>query len=495
MFETCSGDTIHKTNSLIKSYISCYNQHYPQVINSFSLLTDRRIIDIFMSLDITTLWNNCLEEVKKEVTLGHFNTWFKNTVPLKEEDGIIFIGVPNDFIKEWMVTKYQKMILKNLVSSADNIRGVEFTISRVVPREQPQEVSEVQKKSELPMHDIYVNRDDNLNPRYTFDKFIVGGFNELAYAAAQAVVKNPGQAYNPLFIYGASGLGKTHLIQAIGNEVKKIYPDKKVIYTTLERFMNDYVSSVQNSRAVPFREKYRKFDFLIIDDIQFISGKDGTQSELFHLFNTLYEQGKNIIFSSDKHPNHIIGLEDRLKTRFNAGMTIDIQEPDLESRMAIIKGKTSMQDIPLEPEVLSYIASSITGSIRELEGILNIIKMHSEMKQKPVSLTEIKQLVRNSVKPKKIISIESVVKQISDYYNLDERIIYEKTRRKEIVKARQMIMFVLREDFNESYPSIGSKLGGKDHTTVIHSYEKIKTELETNPHLMKELDDIRILFK
>jgi chromosomal replication initiator protein len=246
---------------------------------------------------------------------------------------------------------------------------------------------------------------------------------------------------------------------------------------------------------VPFREKYRKFDVLIIDDIQFISGKDGTQNELFHLFNTLYEQGKNIIFSSDKHPNHIIGLEDRLKTRFNAGMTIDIQEPDLESRMAIIKDKTSNQDIPLEPEVLSYIASSITGSIREIEGVLNIIKMHSDMKQKPVSLTEIKQLVRNSVKPKKNISVESVVKQISEYYNLDERIIYEKTRRKEIVKARQMIMFVLREDFNESYPSIGSKLGGKDHTTVIHSYEKIKGELLKDPHLMKELEDIRILFK
>jgi chromosomal replication initiator protein len=382
-----------------------------------------------------------------------------------------------------------------LVSLADHIRGVEFTISRFTPSEQKQDVSIEQKKSELPMHDLYVNRDDNLNPRYVFDKFIVGSFNELAYAAAQAVVKRPEQSYNPLFIYGGSGLGKTHLIQAIGNEMKKIYPEKKVIYITLERFMNEYVSSVQNSRGVVFREKYRKFDVLIIDDIQFISGKDGTQNELFHLFNTLYEQGKNIIFSSDKHPNHIIGLEDRLKTRFNAGMTIDIQEPDLESRMAIIKEKTSNLTIPLDGEVLSFIASSITGSIREIEGVINLINMHSEMKQKPVSLTEIKLLVRNSVKPKKNISFEHIVKQISDYYNLDERIVYEKTRRKEIVKARQIIMFILREDFNESYPSIGLKLGGKDHTTVIHSYEKIKEELKINPVLMKEVDDIRILFK
>lgn len=448
-----------------------------------------------MNSNTSELWNSCLEDIKKEISAGHFNTWFKNTSLIKEEDGIIFIGVPNDFIKEWMVTKYQKLILKSLVSLADHIRGVEFTISRFTPSEQKQEVSLEQKSSELPMHDLYVNRDDNLNPRYTFDKFIVGSFNELAYAAAQAVVKRPDQSYNPLFIYGGSGLGKTHLIQAIGNEMKKLYPEKKVIYITLERFMNEYVSSVQNSRGVVFREKYRKFDVLIIDDIQFISGKDGTQNELFHLFNTLYEQGKNIIFSSDKHPNHIIGLEDRLKTRFNAGMTIDIQEPDLESRMAIIKEKTLGLSIPLEAEVLSFIASSITGSIREIEGVINLISMHSEMKQKPISLTEIKLLVRNSVKPKKNISFEHIVKQISDYYNLDERIVYEKTRRKEIVKARQIIMFILREDFNESYPSIGLKLGGKDHTTVIHSYEKIKEELKTNPSLMKEVDDIRILFK
>ncbi|MGZ5501101.1 MAG: chromosomal replication initiator protein DnaA, partial [Nitrososphaeraceae archaeon] len=302
-------------------------------------------------------------------------------------------------------------------------------------------------------------------------------------------------AYNPLFIYGGSGLGKTHLIQAVGNEIKRIYPEKKVLYTTVEKFMNDYITSVQNNRSPAFREKYRRFDILIIDDIQFISGKEGSQNELFHLFNTLYEQGKNIIFSSDKHPNHIIGIEDRLKTRFNAGMTIDIQEPDLESRLAIIRDKSGNLLHPLDNEVINYVASVVTGSIRELEGVINIISMHAEMKQKPVSITEIKSLIKNSVKPKKNVSIDSVVKLVSDYYNLDEQVIYEKTRRKEIVRARQVIMFVLREDFNESYPAIGAKLGGKDHTTVIHSYEKIKGELIKNPNLMKELEDIRILFK
>ncbi len=445
--------------------------------------------------DIIELWNTCLASIEPQVTKANFSTWFKNTHISKVENGIVHVGVPNEFVKEWMLGKYQKMVLKAIVDQADHVRGVEFVITRIASPGERREQAAPTSTPVLPLSDIYVNRDDNLNPRYTFDHFVVGPFNELAYAAAQAIIKRPQQAYNPLFIYGGSGLGKTHLIQAVGNEIKKQFPEKQVLYTTLEKFSNDYVLSVQNNRQQGFRDKYRKYDVLIIDDIQFVSTKQSTQNELFHLFNTLYEQGKNIIFSSDKHPNHIIGIEDRLKTRFNAGMTIDVQEPDVESRLAIIREKNARMSIPIPEETLSYIASSITGSIRELEGVLNLINMHAEMKQKPVGLTEVKVLIKNSVKPKKMISIETVVKSVSNYYNLDERVIYEKTRRKEIVRARQIIMFVLREDFNESYPAIGAKLGGKDHTTVIHSYEKIKHDLATDPHLMKELDDIRILFK
>lgn len=451
-----------------------------------------------MAESITQLWNNCLAEIEPQVSKGNYTTWFKNTAAHKEEEGIVYIAVPNEFVKEWLMTKYYKLVLKTIVDRADHIRAVEFVINRLPASASPsfnQPTLDQQHKTELPLHDVYINRDDNLNPRYTFDRFIVGPFNELAYAAAQAVVKRPQHAYNPLFIYGSSGLGKTHLIQAIGNEMKRMFSDKKVLYITLEKFMNDYVVSVQNNRQPAFREKYRKIDVLIIDDIQFISGKDGTQNELFHLFNTLYDQNKNIIFSSDKHPNHIIGLEDRLKTRFNAGMTIDIQEPDLESRLAIIQEKSSQLPYPPTQDVLDYVASVVTGSIRELEGVINTIAMHTEMKQKPVTLIDVKNLIKYSVKPKKVVSIDTIVRMVSDYYNLDEQIIYDKTRRKEIVKARQMIMYVLREDFNESYPTIGSKLGGKDHTTVIHSYEKIKGELVNNPTLMKELEDIRILFK
>jgi chromosomal replication initiator protein len=443
---------------------------------------------------ITQLWNTCLTEIEPQVSKGNFTTWFKQTVGTKEEEGVVYISVPNEFVKEWLMTKYYKLILKTLVDHADHIRAVEFVIGRL-PATQSTPSQQPSHKVELPMHDVYINRDDNLNPRYTFDTFIVGPFNELAHAAATAVVKRPQHAYNPLFIYGSSGLGKTHLIQSIGNEMKRAFPEKKVLYISLEKFMNDYVTSVQNNRQPAFREKYRKVDVLIIDDIQFISGKDGTQNELFHLFNALYDQNKNIIFSSDKHPNHIIGLEDRLKTRFNAGMTIDIQEPDLESRIAIIKDKITHMPFPLEEDTLTYIASVVTTSIREIEGVLNLIMMHTEMKQKPISLAEVKGLIKHSVKPKKTISVDTVVRTVSDYYNLDEQVIYDKTRRKEIVRARQIIMYVLREDFNESYPSIGAKLGGKDHTTVIHSYEKIKGELDRDPTLMKEIEDIRILFK
>lgn len=444
--------------------------------------------------ELNNIWNNCLKSIESQISKANFSTWFKQVDILREEDGTVYISVPNEFVREWMINKYQKMILKALVDESENIRSVEFIISRVSNKPETKK-EEVLDKQSLPLQEDYINRDDNLNPKYVFENFIVGPFNELAYAAAQAVVSRPESAYNPLFIYGASGLGKTHLIQAIGNELKKQFPHKKVLYTSLEKFSNDYVMSVQNNKQPAFREKYRKYDALIIDDIQFLSGKEGTQNELFHLFNVLYDQNKNIIFSSDKHPNHIIGIEDRLKTRFNAGMTIDVQEPDLESRLAIARAKISNSIFPPSEEILVYIASSITGSIRELEGVLNTITMHCELKQKSISLTDVKQLIKNSVKPKKVISIDNIVKIVSDYYNLDEQTIYNKTRRKEIVRARQIIMYVLREDFNESYPTIGAKLGGKDHTTVIHSYEKIKNEISSNPHLQKEIEDIRIMFK
>ena len=269
---------------------------------------------------------------------------------------------------------------------------------------------------ELPLAEYCVNKEDNLNPRYTFESFVVGPFNELAHAAAQAVIKNLGITYNPFFVYGNTGHGKTHLIQAIGNAVKAISPAKKVFYLTSEKFQNDFVSSMLANNIPQFKDKYRKYDVLIMDDIQFLSGKEKTQEELFHLFNSMKENNKHIVFSSDKHPNFISGLEDRLKSRFSAGMVIDIPAPDHESRVAIIKTKCSSINLFIDDELVDYLADSIRGNIRDLEGVINIIVCQTETKNKTLTLNEVKELVKNSIKQKKLLSYKEVVKIISDFF-------------------------------------------------------------------------------
>ena len=264
---------------------------------------------------------------------------------------------------------------------------------------------------------------------------------------------------------------------------------------TLEKFATDFISSLQSNKANSFKEKYRKYDLLIIDDIQFIGKMEKIQEELFHTFNTFYENNKQIIFSSDKHPNYIPELADRLKSRFAAGMIVDVSEPEYESRLAILKVKLRELNIELEEELIEYVAGAVQGNIRELEGSLNLIVCQYRLKNKPLSLVEVKNLLKNNMRPKKNIAIKDVVKIVAEYYKLEELSVYEKTRKKEIVRARQVVMYLLREDFNVSYPLIGQKLGGKDHTTVIHSCLKIKTDLKNNPQLVQELEQIRILFK
>lgn len=447
-------------------------------------------------MDTKQLWQNCLMEIESGISKANFSTWFKNTSILKEDTGVIYVGVPNEFVRDWLQNKYHKLITKTIANTYENMRAVEYVITKIeTNKEIPQKMNEVVVNKELPLKDLYINPDDNLNPRYRFDSFIVGGFNELAYAASQAIIESPGTKYNPFFVYGNTGLGKTHLLQAVGNSIKERDHNKKVHYITLEKFATDFINSLQGNKANSFKEKYRKYDLLIIDDIQFIGKMEKIQEELFHTFNTFYENNKQIIFSSDKHPNYIPELADRLKSRFAAGMIVDVSEPEYESRLAILKVKLRDQNIELEPEIIEYIASSIRGNIRELEGSLNIIVCQYRLKNKPLTLNEVKNILKNNIRPKKNVAIKDVVKIISDYYNLDESSIYEKTRRKEIVKARQMVMYILREDFNVSYPLIGQKLGGKDHTTVIHSYLKIKTDLKNDPQLLQELEALRVMFK
>lgn len=450
-------------------------------------------------VDNKQIWESCLDEIESTLSRANFVTWFKNTNLVKQENGTAYISVPNEFVRDWLNTKHKTAILGLLRNYSEGIRSVEFVIAKLSSSKKPEDGQISQNEGfvvgELPLKNLYVDRKDNLNPRYTFDSFIVGSFNELAHAAAQSIIKNPGHNYNPFFIYGPTGLGKTHLIQAIGNAIKDKFPNKQIHYIPLEKFAIDYVNSLRNNKPNEFKQKYRKYDVLIMDDVQFISNKEKTQEELFHLFNTLHENQKQIIFSSDKHPNQIIGLEDRLRTRFAQGMIVDITEPDIESRTAIIRSKLDENGLSLSPEVIEYIATSISGSIRELEGSLNTVICQIQLKKRDLSVVEVKKLIKNNIKPGKNVSIQNVVKTISEFYEVEEDNIYEKTRRKEIVRARQLIMYILREDFNISYPLIGQKLGGKDHTTVIHSCLKIKNDLKSDQKLVRDLEQIRVMFK
>ena len=454
-------------------------------------------------MDTKELWNHCLIEIEAEVSKANFSTWFKNTSLVKEDSGTLYVGVPNEFVKDWLQNKFHKTILRILCSAWEPTRAVEYIVQKNPPKQNKNESGILLQpsftpNSELPLKDLYINKEDNLNPRYTFETFIVGPFNELAYAATQAAVARPGKQYNPLFIYGASGLGKTHLIQAVGNAIKEKYPGKKVYYMTQEKFTVEYINSVQANRGAggnAFKEKYRKYDAIIIDDVQLVGKAEKTQEELFHLFNSFYENGKQIVFSSDKHPNFIPGLEDRLRSRFAQGMIVDIQEPEYESRLAILRAKVRDSGMNMPDELAEYIASSIQGNIRELEGNINSIILQTQLKGRFPSLLETKNLLKNSIRQKKNASVKEVVKTISDYYGVDENSIYEKTRRKEIVKVRQIIMYVLREDFNVSYPLIGQKMGGKDHTTVIHSCLKVKNDIKNDMSLAQEVEQLRAMFK
>jgi chromosomal replication initiator protein len=443
-------------------------------------------------LDPHELWEHVLTQVELSISSANFNTWFRDSSIVKIEDGIVQVGVPSQFFRDWYVKKFHTLLLKIVRSISYEYRNIEYVIVKDDKRK-PKEIrrSSSQQVAELPLNEFYINKSDNLNPRYTFDTFVVGAFNELAYTAAMAAIQRPGITYNPFFIYGDTGRGKTHLIQAIGNQYKKLYPNRKVFYLTSEKFGTDYTDSLQAGTANRFKEKYRQYDLLIMDDVQFLSKKEKMQEELFHLFNALYDNNHQIIFSSDRSPASIADIADRLRGRFQSGMTVDIAEPDLESRMSIVRKKAAIHGVLLSDEVVEYVSSSISGSIRELEGVINSIVCHTQVKGVPPDLAEVRQSLRSFSRPTKTVSVKHVVSKVAEFYGIDEDSIYEKTRRREVVRPRQVIMYILREDFSVSYPTIGSKLGGRDHTTVIHSCEKVKREVVEDSELAKEISDIR----
>lgn len=441
------------------------------------------------------LWEYALTQVELSISPANFNTWFRSSFIAKVgEDGVIAIGVPSQFFKDWYLKKFHTLLLKIFRDISYEFRNVEYVIVKDERRKAlPREMKIHTGALELPLNEFYINKSDNLNPRYTFENFVIGPFNSLAHAAASATLERPGITYNPLFVYGDTGRGKTHLIQAIGNQFKKQYPGRKVFYLTSEKFTVDYTDSVQAGTANRFKDKYRQYDLLIMDDVQFLAKKEKTGEELFHLFNALHDANKQIIFSSDRAPAAIPDIAERLKGRLASGMAVDIGEPDIESRMVIMRKKAALQGIILSDEVVEYVATSVTGSIRELEGMVNSIVCHAQARGTVPNIAEVRQSLRSFTRPQKNISVKNVVDRVANFYGIDEESIYEKTRRREVVRPRQVIMYLLREDFSISYPTIGTKIGGRDHTTVIHSCEKIKREIIVDNDLAKEIQNIRTL--
>ncbi len=443
-------------------------------------------------VDVRQLWDDALVKVELSITAANFKTWFRETHIVSLEDGTATIGVPSVFVKDWLQDKFHTMILKTLRDLTPHVRSVEYTVAQRNERKQENNKNQTVNAA-LPLEEYYINKSDNLNPKYSFDTFVVGPYNALAHAAAKTVSEKPGITYNPLFIYGKTGHGKTHLIQAVGNHTKKT--NKKVFYVTSERFAVDYFNSLQSGTANSFKDRYRQYDVLIMDDVQFLATKEKTQEELFHLFNALHDSNKQIVFSSDQHPALLNGMEERLQSRFSQGMIVDLPAPDRESRAAILRAKAAQNSITLNDDVVEHLAESIKGNVRELEGALNTIMCQSQLLGRALSIDEVRTIIKNSSRPRKTLAIADVVEKVARYYDIDQASIYEKTRRKEVVKPRQIIMYILREDFQASYPSIGKKLGGRDHTTVIHSCEKIKQELKNNEELEEEITQVRLLLK
>ncbi len=441
------------------------------------------------------LWQAALAQIQFQISKANFATWFKNTDIISKKDGEIVVSVPNAFSKEWLSNKYNRVISKILHSLDGEVREVKFVIkpaSHEVLTPKNVVNNEKLEVGQLGFEEFKVNKETNLNPRYTFDNFVIGSFNELAHAASWAVSQNPGLTYNPLFIYGGVGLGKTHLLQATGNKITDGYKNKKIKYISSEKLVSSIINSIRNRSIENLKSSLCLIDVLIIDDIQFLSGKNKTQEEFFHIFNALYEKNKQIILSSDRPPKAIPELEERLRSRFEGGMIADISAPDYETRLAILKTKLKDKGAELPEEALEYVATNIKKNIRELEGSLNRLLMYQKINNKTPDLEAVKKTIKSYVfSPLNIASYDKIIDATSKFYNLTKEELFDPTRKKEIVRPRQIAMFLLRQELKYSFPSIARKFGGKDHTTVIYSFQKVLREVEKNDKLSGEIELIK----
>ncbi|MFA5877908.1 MAG: chromosomal replication initiator protein DnaA [Candidatus Staskawiczbacteria bacterium] len=446
-------------------------------------------------MDNKELWQLVLSQIQFNISRANFATWFQNTEIISRRDEAIIVSVPNAFSKEWLSNKYNRLILKILHTADDRIREVEYVIKPQATKIQQEKSASVIDKAnieQLNFEEFKIDKETNLNPRYTFDSFVIGSFNELAHAAAWAVSENPGLTYNPLFIYGGVGLGKTHLLQAVGNKILDNNKKKKVKYISSEKFVTGIVTAIRNHSIDAFKNSLASIDVLILDDVQFLAGKNKTQEEFFHAFNSLYEKNKQIILSSDRPPNAISELEERLRSRFEGGMIADVSLPDYETRLVILKTKLQEKRLELPEEVLDYIANNVKKNIRELEGALNRLLIYCKTSNSQPDTEVAKKLLKNYIfSPFDITNYKKIVETVARFYNLEEGNLFEDTRKKEIVRPRQIAMFLLRKELKYSFPAIARKFGGKDHTTAIYACQKIGREFEENNKLTEEINLIK----
>ncbi len=442
-------------------------------------------------MDKEQLWQAVLSQIQLNISQANFATWFNNTRIQSIEDEGVTVTVPNSFAKEWLEQKYHKDILKILYSLDSDIKNIKYI---VVPIAQNKKIiKKEEKKSEelieqLGFSDLDVDKETNLNPKYTFNNFITGPFNEMAYAASMAIIEEPGKNYNPLFIYGGVGLGKTHLIQATGNKIKDNFPDKKIKYIPAEKLISTIVNSIRNQNVEELKRKLREIDVLIIDDIQFIAGKDKTQEEFFHTFNSLYQKNKQIILSSDRHPNNIPAITERLKSRFEGGMIADINVPEFETRLAILKQKCEEKEVILPEEVLEFVANNIQKNIRELESALNRLIIYKKANKTP-TLEDTKKLLKNIISPvSKVTSHKKIIDNIISFYDIQGGNMFTTSRKKEFSKPRQVAMYLMKKELKMSYSEIGRKFGGKDHTTVIHACQLIEKLDQEDEQVHQEIE-------
>lgn len=447
-------------------------------------------------MDTSSIWKAVLGELEVGLSRANFTTWFKNTSLASAENGEVVISVPNIFTKEWLENKYHKAISEALRKVLPDVRSVNYQVgqksavkaaaSASAPEISVATVEVAANEAALP------EAFGQLNPSYTFESFVSGDSSSLAFAAAQAVAKNPGETYNPLFIYGGVGLGKTHLMQAIAHAILKKDPKKKIEYVSSEKFMSDFISYL-NKKGSQFKDKYRNTDVLLIDDLQFLGGKEQTQVEFFHTFNALHQARKQIVLASDRPPKAIQALEERLRSRFEWGLIVDIQPPDLETRIAILQRKSKMKGMDIPLEALDYIARQIPHNIRELEGALNRVCAYCELNNSRPELSTVTTILGGLLAgvKKRGVNPKSILEKTADFYDVGVEEITGTKRDKEIVLPRQIAMYLMREELHLSYPKIASEIGKKDHTTIMHGVEKVEREIDANEQLRQEINMIR----